>query len=64
MCIRDRGYILSLKDVLPQFMNIKNRINVTEDAFIEHLAEPVSYTHLDVYKRQSARLRDNRSTVA
>ena len=33
------GYILSLKDVLPQFVNIKNRINVTENAFIEHLAE-------------------------
>ncbi|MCI8998064.1 MAG: NTPase [Muribaculaceae bacterium] len=33
------GYKLSLIDILPQFENIKNRISVTEDAFIEHLAE-------------------------
>ena len=33
------GYKLSLTEILPQFENIKNRINVTEDAFIEHLAE-------------------------
>lgn len=33
------GYKLTLTEILPQFENIKNRINVTEDAFIEHLAE-------------------------
>ncbi len=33
------GYRLSLTEILPQFENIKNRIDVTEDAFIEHLAE-------------------------
>ncbi len=33
------GYKLSITEILPQFENIKNRINVTEDAFIEHLAE-------------------------
>ncbi len=33
------GYKLSLTEILPQFENIKNGINVTEDAFIEHLAE-------------------------
>ena len=29
----------------------------------EHAREPVSYTHLDVYKRQVQELRQNRSTV-
>ena len=33
------GYRLSLENVLPQFVNIKNRIGVTDEAFIEHLAE-------------------------
>lgn len=39
------GYKLSLTEILPQFENIKNRIDVTEDAFIEHLAEWNSDLH-------------------
>ena len=33
------GERLSLSEVLPQYENIKNRIHVTDDAMIEHLAE-------------------------
>ena len=33
------GDKLLISDILPQFENIKNRIGVTDEAFIEHLAE-------------------------
>ena len=33
------GYKLSLRDILPQFESIKNKISVTDEAFIEHLAD-------------------------
>jgi hypothetical protein len=33
------GYKLLLSDILPQFEDIKNRIGVTDEVFIEHLAE-------------------------
>ena len=33
------GYKLLLSDILPQFDNIKSRIGVTDEVFIEHLAE-------------------------
>lgn len=33
------GYRLSLSEILPQYESIKNRIKVTDDALIEHLAE-------------------------
>ena len=33
------GYKLLLSDILSQFKEIKNRIGVTDEAFIEHLAE-------------------------
>ena len=39
------GYKLLLSDILPQFDNIKSRIGVTDEVFIEHLAE--WYTDLD-----------------
>ena len=33
------GDKLLISDILPQFENIKNRIGVTDEAFIEHLAD-------------------------
>ena len=33
------GFRLSLSQILPQYENIKNRIHVTDETFIEHLAE-------------------------
>ncbi len=33
------GYRLSLPDILPRYENIKNRIQVTDEIFIEHLAK-------------------------
>ena len=33
------GFRLSLPDILPQYENIKNRIQVTDETFIEHLDE-------------------------
>ena len=47
------GYKLLLSDILPQFEDIKNRIGVTDEVFIEHLAE--WNTDLDKYitKNQS-----------
>ena len=41
------GYKLLLSDILPQFEDIKNRIGVTDEVFIEHLAE--WNTDLDKY---------------
>ena len=43
------GYKLLLSDILPQFEDIKNRIGVTDEVFIEHLAE--WNTDLDKYIR-------------
>ena len=41
------GYKLLLSDILPQFEDIKNRIGVTDEVFIEHLEE--WNTDLDKY---------------
>ena len=34
-------------------LNVTNEVNITNDSGRETTPSPVSYTHLDVYKRQS-----------
>ena len=56
MCIRDRDYILLTKYAMNNMSNISVCILLglyTGLRIGEVCALPVSYTHLDVYKRQS-----------
>ena len=57
MCIRDRGYTMSestVGEVFDRlFQNNTKRIVVATFASNVHRVQPVSYTHLDVYKRQN-----------
>ena len=57
MCIRDRLYVLCDIDRIGILLNeIVNTISVENKSKHKYskdaLKEPVSYTHLDVYKRQ------------
>ena len=48
MCIRDRGEVLVEKDTLLEKKATDAKGTLTFDSDL-----PVSYTHLDVYKRQA-----------
>ena len=54
MCIRDR--IFSSKeevlDVIEKAILLFREQGITGERFSDTIARPVSYTHLDVYKRQ------------
>ena len=51
MCIRDRSITMTKPKTLDQLRAEKERAE-TQLAQEKHKLEPVSYTHLDVYKRQ------------
>ena len=56
MCIRDRYHdrILSSKPQIPQYMPFpENSCPITDYSIKDSGQKPVSYTHLDVYKRQT-----------
>ena len=55
MCIRDRH-----SDGILKLVAAAELLRVQFPALIADLIYPVSYTHLDVYKRQAAQLRQCR----
>ena len=48
MCIRDRTYVVSEKSIIRPTFSYLGNFTISDAVF-----RPVSYTHLDVYKRQS-----------
>ena len=55
MCIRDRVEALVLADVLAlvEALVLADVLALVEALVLADVLAPVSYTHLDVYKRQS-----------
>ena len=53
MCIRDRNHSISLKGINEKDLQILiAEDNDSNYSLVKHILKAVSYTHLDVYKRQ------------
>ena len=54
MCIRDSNYYMQLAEYIRRYKGTAPRVNVGDMQTVDVAGsfDPVSYTHLDVYKRQ------------